>query len=147
MASTAQKFAAKITIALLAVVSSTYPANAQNVALLLFDGETGKNFVGCLNCGKYDASSICNRYGDYGSRYSDKSIWNRYGDFGSRYSGKSPWSRYGDGLKIVDSDGRYYGKFTLSSFGRSKLPIVQAILEAYEKNDDLSELRDALCDN
>jgi hypothetical protein len=115
VASTAQKFAAKITIALLAVVSSTYPANAQNVALLLFDGETGKNFVGCLNCGKYDASSICNRYGDYGSRYSDKSIWNRYGDFGSRYSDKSPWSRYGDGLKIVDSDGGYYGKFTLSS--------------------------------
>ena len=143
----AQKFAKKIAVVFLAVASSNSPANAQNVALLLFDDETGKNFAGCLNCSKYDASSICNRYGDYGSRYSVKSIWNRYGDFGSRYSSKSPWSRYGAGLKIVDSNGGYYGKFTLSSFGRSKLPIVKALLEAYEKNDDLSDLRDALCDN
>ncbi len=147
MASIVQKFAAKIAIVFLVLASSMSPANAQNVALLLFDGETGKNFAGCLNCNKYETGSICNRYGDYGSRYSSKSIWNRYGDFGSRYSNKSPWNRYGDGLKIVDSDGGYYGKFTLSSFGRSKLPIVQALLEAYEKNDDLSELRDALCDN
>ncbi len=147
MASIPQKLATKIIVVFLAVASSNSPTNAQNVALLLFDGATGKNFVGCLNCGKYDASSICNRYGDYGSRYSVKSIWNRYGDFGSRYSNMSPWSRYGAGLKIVDSDGGYYGKFTLSSYGRSKLPIIQAILEAYEKNDDLSDLRDALCDN
>lgn len=146
MANINQRFATRLAVVLLGMVAST-SANAQNVALLLFDGETGKDFAGCLNCNKYDATSICNRYGDYGSRYSDKSIWNRYGDFGSRYSNKSPWSRYGDGLKIVDANGGYYGKFTLASFGQSKLPIVQAIVEAYEKNDDLSELRDALCDN
>ena len=146
MAIVKQRVATLLAVILMGMVAST-SANAQNVALLLFDGETGRDFAGCLNCNKYDASSICNRYGDYGSRYSDKSIWNRYGDFGSRYSNKSPWSRYGDGLKIVDADGGYYGKFTLASFGRSKLPIVQAILEAYEKNDDLSDLRDALCDN
>jgi len=52
-------------------------------ALLLFDGKTGTEFAGCLNCNRYEESAVCNRYGDFGSRYSDTSIWNRYGKFGS----------------------------------------------------------------
>jgi hypothetical protein len=122
------------------------PANAQSPALLLFDGETGEVFAGCLNCNRLDDASVCNRYGDYGSRYSEKSIWNRYGKFGSRYENNSPWSRYGEGLRVVDADGNYYGRFSLASYGQSKHPLVQAILKAYEENDDLSDLRDLLCD-
>ena len=46
-------------------------------ALLLFGGKNHDEFIGCLNCGKYDDGSVCNKYGDYGSKYSDKSIWNK----------------------------------------------------------------------
>lgn len=46
-------------------------------ALLLFGGKNHDEFIGCLNRGKYDDGSVCNKYGDYGSKYSDKSIWNK----------------------------------------------------------------------
>jgi hypothetical protein len=131
----------------LAVSTIAVSARAQSVALLLFDGKTGNVFVGCLNCSRQEDASVCNRYGDYGSRYSDKSIWNRYGDFGSRYEDNSPWNRYGEGLRIVDSDGNYYGRFSRASYGQSKIPLIRALLEAYEANDDLSELRDRLCED
>ena len=119
---------------------------AQDVALLLFDGETGQDFAGCLNCNRYDDAAVCNRYGDFGSRYSDTSIWNRYGVFGSRYEDNSPWNRYGEGLRVVDPDGNYYGRFSLSRYGQSKLPIISAILDAYEQIEDLEQLRDLLCE-
>lgn len=123
------------------------PASAAVPALLLFDGEDGEIFAGCLNCSRYDSASICNRYGDYGSRYGEKSLWNRYGQFGSRYETNSPWNRFGEGLRVVDRDGNYYGRFSRSSYDQSRLPIVKALLAAYEESDDLDELRDALCES
>ena len=119
-------------------------AQAQDVALLLFDAETHRQFAGCLNCNRYDDGSVCNRYGDYGSRYSDTSIWNRYGDFGSRYEDNSPWNRYGEGLIVVDPDGNFYGHFSLnrySRYGQSRVPLIQSLLQLYEDGVELGEIR------
>lgn len=121
-------------------------SRAQNVTLLLFDGETGQQFAGCLNCNQYDDAAVCNQYGDFGSRYSDTSIWNQYGVFGSRYEDNSPWNRYGEGLRVVDPNGNYYGRFSLSRYGQSELPIILAILDTYEKIEALEPLRDLLCE-
>lgn len=134
---------------ILALIFASLPtlAAAQERALLLFDGETGRTFAGCLNCNRYDSASVCNRYGDYGSIYSDKSIWSRYGNFGSRYAANSPWSRYGEGLRIVDEEGNFYGMFTLSRSGRSRFPIVQALLDAFDEGVDLHKIRDLYCEN
>ena len=131
----------------LCLSSQTY---AQNVALLLFDGETGQNFAGCLNCNRYDEASVCNKYGTYGSKYNDESIWNRYGQFGSRYEGNSPWNRYGEGLRIVDPDGNFYGRFSLNRYangGQSNIQTVQSLLELYEAGVELDAMRDLLCEN
>lgn len=130
----------------LSVLPFTPPGQAQEIALLLFDGETGQTFVGCLNCNRYDSAAICNQYGDYGSRYSDLSIWNRYGSYGSKFETNSPWNRYGEGLRVVDEDGNYYGRFGLSYFDQSRLPLVTTILDAYEATEDLDALRDLLCE-
>jgi hypothetical protein len=122
---------------------------AQDVALYLFDFEIRDKFVGCLNCSRYDASSVCNRYGDYGSRYSDTSIWNRYGTYGSRYEDSSPWNRYAEGLIIVDPDGNFYGQFSRNAYaryGQSNVPLVQALLRLHEDGLELDEIRDLLCD-
>lgn len=129
------------------IASMTLPvaAQAQNVALLLFDGSTGTKFAGCLNCSEYDRTAVCNRYGDFGSEYSDDSIWNRYGKFGSEYEKDSPWNRYGEGLRVVDTDGNYYGRFTLSFNDQSRHPVVQSLLGLYEKTDNLEAIRDILC--
>lgn len=133
-------------VAALMMIAFMAAAGQAAEALLLFDGKTGTQFAGCLNCGRYDEVAVCNRYGDFGSRYSDTSIWNRYGKFGSRYEDNSPWNRYGEGLRIVDQSGNYYGRFSLSRHDQSGLPLVQAILEAHEAVDDLDELRDLLCE-
>lgn len=122
-------------------------SRAQDVALLLFDGETGRNFAGCLNCRRLDSASVCSRYGDYGSRFSDTSIWSRFGSYGGRYEANSPWSRYGEGLRVVDSDGNYYGRFSRSQSGQSRLPIVQFLLQAWDDFDgDRMMIRDWFCD-
>lgn len=133
-------------IVVLVLMAMQGAARANDVALLLFDGSTGRTFAGCLNCNRYDDASVCNRYGDFGSRYSETSIWNRYGKFGSRYEDNSPWNRYGEGLRIVDPSGNYYGRLSLSRYDQSRLPLVQALLEAHEAMDDLDALRDLLCE-
>lgn len=120
-------------------------AYAQNKALLLYDDDDNV-FVGCLNCNEYSSSSICNQYGTYGSEYNSISIWNEYGTYGSEYNSKSPWNEHGKGLAIVDSDGGFYGRFTASYNNPSRLELPRAIMKFYDKNDDLDELRDALCD-
>jgi hypothetical protein len=121
-------------------------AVAQEPALLLFDGESGQTFAGCLNCNKFDDAAVCNKYGDYGSKYEDSSIWNAYGEFGSKYEKNSPWNKSGEGLRIVDLDGNYYGRFTLSNTDHSRLPIVISLVKLYEAFEDLDKLRDFYCE-
>jgi hypothetical protein len=98
-----------LTLTLVASVSAQ-----RSPALLLYGGGTShRTFYGCLNCSKYDSESVCNQYGDFGSRYSDLSIWNRYGDVGSKYSSNSPWNKFASTPPaIVDKDGNFYGYFT-----------------------------------
>jgi hypothetical protein len=87
-------------------------AGAQTGALLLFGGTNHKTFLGCINCNKYDAASVCNKHGTFGSKYNSDSIWNGYGTFGSKYSIDSPWNQYtSSGPIIVDQSGGLYGYF------------------------------------
>ena len=110
--------------------------------MLLFSSDN--EFYGCLDCSKYDDDSICNRYGDYGSRYSEKSIWNRYG-IGSRYDNKSPFNKYGLGLKIVDRDGNFYGNFSMSYNADSNTR--NSLNNLWDSTDgDYTEMRDLFCD-
>lgn len=133
--------------ALIATVWITLSLPGQAQVLLLFDGSTGQEFYGCLNCGRNDDASVCNRYGTYGSRYAESSIWNPYGTVGSKYENDSPWNRYGEGLRIVDEAGAYYGRLTTGSFNdASRHPLARAIIEAYESVDDISVVRDLLCE-
>lgn len=121
-------------------------AFSQQTPLLLFDGETGRKFAGCLNCGKFEDVSVCNQFGDFGSKFSSTSIWNQFGDFGSKFATNSPWNQFGEGLRIVDPDGNYYGRFTSSVANRSNLPLVSSIVDFYKRTGSLPSLRDALCE-
>lgn len=120
------------------------PAHA-NEALLLFDGETGKRFAGCLNCSAVDDAAVCNPVGDYGSVVGDKSIWNVVGDFGSVVETNSPWNPVGEGLRIVDANGNYYGRFTVSPIDQSHLQIAKQIASAYKSLRSTKEVRKLLC--
>jgi hypothetical protein len=124
-------------------------AYGQTAALLLFGAEDHKTSLGCLNCSKYDAASICNAYGVRGSKYNSESIWNPYGTFGSKYSVESPWNRYAtDSPIIVDKDGQFYGRFTANKFAvdRTKIEVLNQLTELVANGTDLSEARNLFCE-
>lgn len=136
-------------IAALLFLASLAPVARADVALLLFGGEDHKTFLGCVNCGRYESSSICNKYGDQGSKYATDSIWNKYGDFGSRYSSLSPWNKYAsDPPVIVDNDGAFYGYFTANPYHakRTEIPQLVALADAWEQvTEDPQAASDKFC--
>lgn len=95
---------------------ATHQAFSQQQALLLFGGQDHDKFLGCANCSQYDARSIWNAYGEFGSIYQSTSIWNRYGTFGSPFNGESPWNKYSSTPPVlVDEAGNFYGYFTANA--------------------------------
>ena len=133
-------------LAVLIALAGTAEGQNRSVALLLFDGESGTDFVGCLNCNRFDSAAVCNRFGEFGSGFSSQSIWNGFGSYGSRFSTNSPWNRFGQGLRIVDFEGNYYGRFSLNPSGQTRIPFVLDLLRIYEAFGDLSGLRDLYCE-
>lgn len=119
-------------------------------ALLLYGGKNHDEFIGCINCDKYNASSVCNKYEDYGSKYSDKSIWNKFGDYGSKFSDKSPWNKFASTPPvIVDQDGGFYGYFASNKHEdrRTEIELLVYMLDNVEVVlEDLENARDWLCD-
>ena len=51
-------------------------------------------YLGKLNANKYDAESVANPYGKYGSKYSSTSVNNPYSTYGSTYSSQSATNPY-----------------------------------------------------
>jgi hypothetical protein len=66
----------------------------------LVDPKTGK-YLGKLNANRYDADSVSNPYGRYGSRYSTDSVNNPRGRYGSRYSTDSINNPYTTGGPVI----------------------------------------------
>ncbi len=120
-----------------------------NVALLLFGGDGHKTFLGCLNCSEYDSGSICNKYGQQGSKYSSNSIWNMYGNFGSKYSSQSPWNQYASNPPaIVDREGNFYGYLTANTYNskRTRIKLYVQLTDLWEKiTEDPEGVADRLC--
>lgn len=120
---------------LLAAVTLLFSLNAYaEPAYLLFGGKNHDKFLGCLNCNKYDNSSIWNKYGKFGSKYDSDSIWNKYGTYGSKYNNESPWNKYStESPVIVDHSGKYYGKFTTNKYDdQTRIKSILWILENHE---------------
>ena len=51
-------------------------------------------FLGNVNANAFDADSIANQFGTYGSKFSHLSIWNAFGTYGSQFSSYSPWNQF-----------------------------------------------------
>ena len=68
-----------MSIAPLLTLLASNPATAGSEPLLVFSDESPRVFLGCLNCSKYDSSSVWNQYGDYDSNYSTTSEHHRSG--------------------------------------------------------------------
>lgn len=124
----------KVLVFLLLLFSFSLSGTAQE--LLIFGGDNHKDFLGCLNCDRYDASSIWNSYGEYGSPYSSRSIWDSYGSYGGRYATYSPWNRYSSYPPVVvDRQGNFYGYLTTNGYKdkRATFPLAQILYEYWEE--------------
>jgi len=130
------------------IAASCATGQAQNTALLLYGGQGHDTFLGCLNCGQYAVSSVCNAYGNFGSRYQANSIWNAYGTYGSKYNLQSPWNEYSTSAPaIVDNAGNFYGYLSANKFidKRTTIKALVALADMAADANDLEKLSDAFC--
>ncbi len=82
----------------------------------IYDSITGE-YLGCLNCSKYDINSIFNPFGPYGDKYSLKSIKNKFGEYGSEYSIKSVWNPYAVNPPVIkDTFGNKIGYLSVNPY-------------------------------
>ena len=86
----------------------TSKINAGESFLLANDGQ----FLGKLSLNQFDAESISNSYGLFGSQYSATSIFNKYGNYGSQYSALSPFNRFTSTPPMIYLKGRFFGYLT-----------------------------------
>ena len=116
--------------------------------LLLYGGEDHDEFLGCLNCSKYDSDSICNKHGK-GSKYNSESIINKYGTYGSKYSSSSPWNKYSSSNSVpvlVDPNGNFYGYFTINKYRSKAINFADDLADLFETVDgDLELVRESIC--
>jgi len=128
-------------------MTSLVAAHSQTPNLLLFDADH-KTFIGCLNCSNSDSGSVCNKYGDNGSKYANDSIWYQDGDFGSRRSNKSPWNKYSsEGPVIVDESGQFYGRFTANknASDRTQIKALNQLADLVADGTELDDARNLFC--
>lgn len=88
------------------------PINVNEALLYSNDGST---FLGKLTSNKYNAESVCNTYGTFGSKYSATSIWNQYGTYGSKYSTESAFNQLTITPPIIVSNGKIIGYLTVNT--------------------------------
>ncbi len=137
-----------IILCALASVNSARSDAQATKALLLFGGHDHKTFLGCLNCVDTSSVSICNDVGTYGSDISSDSIWIDIGRFGSDISSDSPWNDLSqDAPIIVDKDGNSYGYFSANDLhhDRTRIEWLVAIVDYFEKTNDLEKTRKLMC--
>lgn len=103
--------------------------------LHLFGGYDHEQYLGCLNCNKYDKNSVWNQFGTYGSKFNRLSIWNEFGTYGSKFNSLSPWNQFSnDPPVIVDDQGNFYGFLTLNKYksARAEFSWILIIYQYYE---------------
>lgn len=85
--------------------------------ILLYGGANYSVYLGCFSCTQYDAQSIHNQFGKYGSRYSSTSIWNHYSQYGSPYAVHSACNEYTvTPPRLVNETTRAWAELTLNRY-------------------------------
>jgi hypothetical protein len=78
-------------------------------------GDDGQ-YLGVLSSNRYDSKSVCNPYGDYGSKYSSSSVRNPYGDYGSKYGSLAAYNSYTSTPPAIVYRQRVVGYLTKNKF-------------------------------
>jgi hypothetical protein len=101
---------------------------AQNAAqkLMIFGGENHDVYLGCMSCPPWEADSVHNTVGKYGSVISPTSISNSISAYGNAISPTSACNELATAPPVlVDRKGKYYGELTLNAL-RTKRTTIRA---------------------
>lgn len=87
----------------------------------LWGGPGYSQFLGfftCVSCVEFDANSVNNQFGQYGSQFSSTSIRNQFSQFGSDFSTYSSCNQFANNPPRVFNSNTsvYYGELTSNRF-------------------------------
>jgi len=128
-----KKILIKALSTVLVVITSSVATYCQT--LHLYGGNNHDEYLGCLNCDKFDVNSIWNQFGTYGNRFATNSIWNKFGTYGNKFNNESPWNKFGTKPPVVvDKDGNFYGYLSLNKYTnkRADFSLALTLYENYE---------------
>ena len=60
----------------LTILLLCFSLKSYSQTLHLYGGKNNDEYLGCLNCDKFNSNSIWNAFGNYGSKFNSNSIWN-----------------------------------------------------------------------
>jgi hypothetical protein len=86
--------------------------NLDGATIIASDGV----FLGKISRNPFDAESVSNQFGIYGSKYSAKSIFNQYGLYGSQFSAMSPYNQFTSTPPKIMKGGTLLGHLTVNKF-------------------------------
>ncbi len=107
------KFSVKNIAALLGISFSSL-LHAQEI--LIFGGQSNKEFLGCISCNEMAATSVWNDMSHYGWK-NGFGKWNPFGQYKNPFSSYSACNEFtSSGPVLVDREGRFYGRLTINEF-------------------------------
>jgi hypothetical protein len=96
--------------------------------LMIFGGTDHDIYLGCLSCPQWEADSVYNAVGKYGSEISPTSIRNHISLYGSAVATTSACNEIASEPPVlVDKTGKYYGELTQNPV-RAKRTTIKAAL-------------------
>lgn len=135
-------------VAITAVAAAPVPPPVTTVSHFLYGGSNYATYLGCANCSSFDPESVCNAFGSYGSAFATNSIWNQFGSYGSTFSSYSPWNSFtSTPPKIIGSDGKFYGYFSVNAFvlNRTQVTGYLNVLNYFNNTNNLAATRIYAC--
>jgi hypothetical protein len=85
-------------------------------------------YLGLISCNGYDADSIFNSFGTYGSPFSSRSIWNEFGRYGGEFGRYSPFNRFTSTPPYIFANGRFVAYLTQDGLQSPKVTPVDLIV-------------------
>jgi hypothetical protein len=108
-----------ISLVTAAGLASPIPAAAQGSItqprMQIYGGKLYREYLGCLNCDKYDVTSVWNPYSPFGwdNDYADYSRFVAFRALHGRYSACDPFAA--EPPILIDASGKGYGRLNVSN--------------------------------
>lgn len=89
--------------------------------ILIFGGNSNKDFLGCLTCNEMSPNSVFNEFSQYGWN-NGFGKWNPFGPYKNPFSSTSACNEFSSKAPVlVDRQGNFYGLLTINEFANKSI--------------------------